>query len=300
MKNNYHYPVTFISILIAFLVWTCSSQKSVNPEEKNVVAALTFVAGGVWIERGSDRFNAKTGDRLLESDFLATEQGALVDVAVRGLGVMKVGSESRVQVAHLAVNGSSTIARMKLEKGDLVSVIKKESSESDYNVITPAAVAGVRGTLFLSSVAKDEKSQIFSRFAVMEGSILVKSESGEVILTPDTELTIEAQRKLTGEMIRPLSSKSLRKIKKLAVFHKTNVSEFRSLMDDARDQTAQIAALEYGGGAEESLEQRDMDAVKNGSDTTVQSAQEETVDQVIKRDTKGDPVKLKAEKSYQK
>jgi hypothetical protein len=283
------------------LVIACSGEKSVKQGDKQIVAALAYVDGGVWIERGGNRNAAKIGDRLVESDFLVTDSGALVDVAVKGLGVMKVGSEARVQIAHLATKGTSTLAEMKLEKGDLVSIIRKESQESDYNVVTPTAVAGVRGTIFLTSVQADEKGSGDVRFAVMEGSILVRSANGEeVILTPNTELAIQAQKKLTREMVKPLSGKALREIKRLSVFHKNNVSEFRSLMDDARNQTAQIAALEGGDGAQKSLEKREMEAAKGGSDDAVETAQAATTDQYIKKDTAGDPVKLKAKDGYRK
>ncbi len=293
--------ISVLLILLVSVVFACSGEKSVKLGDQDIVAALTYVDGGVWIERGGNRTAARVGERLVESDFLVTESGALADIAIRGLGVMKVGSEARVQVSHLATKGSGTLAEMKLEKGNLVSVIRKESQESDYSVTTPTAVAGVRGTVFLTSIVKDEKDQDGAHFAVMEGSILVRSANGdEVILTPNTELAIRAQNKLTREMIKPLSSKSLRQIKRLSVFHKNNVSEFHSLMDDARNQTAQIAALEGGDGAEKSLEKREMETAKGGADEAVTVAKEATADQIIKRDTAGDPVKLKARDGYRK
>lgn len=270
---------------------TTTKQESVMP-----TAALTFINGDVSVERNGQILRTAIGDRLLESDMILTGANSSADVAIKGFGILKIGADTRIRVASLTGNEKGARADINLERGNLVSIINREDANSEYNVITPTAVAGVRGTLFLTSVLrKDGENTV--RFAVAEGSIAVSSGTDEVVLPPESELTIRRQAKLSRDMVRPLSGNSLKQIKKMAVFHKSNVSEFQSMIDEVKAATEQLQALEGEDASGRSIEQRIEHETRRG-DEKLENAKKNSADRFIQRDTEGDPLKLEPKETF--
>ncbi len=289
-----------IKLLVLLLVFPIiNSCGGATPKQESMKpgAALTYIAGDVSLERDGKLHRVVSGDRLFESDLIITGTDSSADVAIKGFGVMKIGSNTRVRVAALTGTEDGARADLSLEEGDLVSIINREDSNHDYNVITPTAVAGVRGTLFLTSVSREGEDKVV-RFAVAEGSIAVSSGADEVVLPPESELEIRRQSKLSKDLVRPLSPTSLQEIKKMAVFHKSNVSEFQSMIDEVKASSKQLQALEGEGASERSMEQR-MEQEARLGDEKMEEAKTNSADRFIQRDTVGDPVKLEPNESFE-
>jgi hypothetical protein len=159
----------------------------------------------------------------------------------------------------------------------------------------------VRGTIFLTSVQDDPEKGKSTQFAVLQGSVAVQKqgESEEYILTEETELEIVKQRKMSKDMIRPLSAESVKHIRKLSVFHRTNVGEYNTLVDEIKSSIPEFSQLESTSTMEESLERRSASEARVAKER-VKEADRADLNRYIKRDTEGDPLKLEADSGYKK
>ena len=111
-------------------------------------------------------------------------------------------------------------------------------------------------------------------------------------------MEIDGFQKITRDMVRGLSPKSLTTIKGLAVFHKSNVGEFNTLVEDLKSGSREIAALE-GGDINVAAEERSRKtASRSLSRDTVAAARRVKEENHIKRDVDEERIKLKPNSTY--
>lgn len=287
----------FIFVLVSFAACGEKTTDSVSQKD-TAMAAVTFVSGELRLIRNDSENKVTIGERLNRNDIIETGSNSSADIAIKGLGILKVGADTRLVMETLEKSGASFKARVHLNHGNVVSVIQKADSNSDYEVATPTAVAGVRGTIFMTEVEKtDDKSRDPKvAISVLSGSVSVKTDESEVVLGPETRMAIESEKKLRDDMIQPLSPESLREIKRRSVFHKTGVGGFDVMMKEM-EQT--MPELQDESSAESTTSQKEEEEAEMNRDV-VKKASKVQDDKHIKRDTEGDPVKIEAEKSYEK
>ncbi len=285
------------TVLLAAIFAVSCTQKSEKIEQSALpvsMAAVTFIAGTMTLERGTEgTVKPEVGQKLYQDDILVTGENSSADIAVKDFGIIKLGASTRITLAEL----KDTAASIRMDQGEMVSLITRKDKSQNYNVVTPTAVAGVRGTIFFTSVKGDQATT----FGVVQGSIAVQKhgEGEEYILTEDTELEITRQRKLSKDMIRPLSDESLQEIKRLSVFHRTNVGEFNSLVEEIRNSIPEFRELDSASTMEQSLERRSAQESRMAKER-VQKAESTDLNRHVKRDTEGDPLKLQTDSGYEK
>jgi hypothetical protein len=294
-----YYRILLTSLVVSGFLFACSKGKEVQTTNQ-VKAAVTFIAGNVKLESNGDRRQLAIGDILTQGDVIITETDATADLAIRNFGVVKVGSSTRVKVEALAGDTDAGSAEIGLEKGNIVSIINRKSKDHDYRVVTPTAVAGVRGTIFMTSVENDSDGEDSStRISVLSGSVAVKADGAdEVIIPEESEMEIRRGDKISRESIRPLNNESLQRIRELSILHKTNVSEYNSLMEDIQNSMPEIKALEKSATAEDFVEQRSREEAKRGSAESVKKAERADITRTIQRDVKDDPIVLEPESGF--
>lgn len=302
MKNSVSESRMLWSVLLAAVLATtvaCGSKNDVKNTSQSIRTIVSHVAGDVMLERAGEQLPVAAGQELQSLDFVVTREGASVDLAVTGYGVVKIGSATRVQVQSLTESAGGSEARLRLERGSVASFINRQDKNDRFSVETPTAIAGVRGTSFLMSVddsSKDPRVKV----AVLSGAVAVQvpGQSEEVILEKNSQLTIDGFNRINREMVRPLSSDSLQTIKGLAVFQKSNVLEFNSLLEDIRKSSPELQVLEGEASADSALDERaNRDAAQGGLDS-VKRADRVDESKTLKRDTTGDPIQLKPSSSY--
>jgi len=273
---------------------SCGKEDKVitNTREDNaIVAAVSFLSGSVSRDRNGVVESLRVGDLLEPADIILTGENSEADLSLKGYGIMKIGGMTKIRVLELRKGEEGSKARMGLEKGQVVSLINRKDASQEYEIVTPTAVAGVRGTVFLTSVKGEEKSPEV-KVAVLSGQVAVQSDSGsEVILSEGTQMVVDENRRLSKDMVRPLGKDSLQEIKRLSVFHRTNVFEYNSMMQEIRQVTPELKELQGADSAESSIERREAKDSRMETDT-VQKAQRVDLSRHIKRDTEGDPIKL--------
>ena len=136
--------------------------------------------------------------------------------------------------------------------------------------------------------------------AVLNGAVAVQlpGQSDEVILEKNSQLVVDGFNRINRDMVRPLSDESLKAIKSLAVFQKSNVLEFNSLLEDIRKNSPELQVLEGDASAEAAMDDRAARDAREGGLDSVNRADRADVSKTLKRDTKGDPIQLKPSSSY--
>lgn len=105
--------------------------------------------------------------------------------------VVKVGPSSLFTIDSLSRNGAAETSKLDLVQGSVYAKSKKiKAGESNFEIKTPTAVAGVRGTEFLAEIAEGGKSI----FAVADGQISVEAQSITVILDSNYMITVESNQ----------------------------------------------------------------------------------------------------------
>ncbi|MCR9144648.1 MAG: FecR domain-containing protein [bacterium] len=277
----------------------CGQKDNSNAGPATVRTIVSHAAGDVLLERSGEQSPITTGQELQAQDFLITGDGSSVDLAVTGYGVVKIGAGTRVQVQSLTKSTGGSEARLRLERGNVASFINRQDKNDRFSIASPTAIAGVRGTSFMMSV-DDSRKDPRVKVAVLSGAVAVQvpGQSEEVILEKNSQMTIDGFNRINRNMVRPLSEDSLNAIKTLAVFQKSNVLEFNSLLDDIRKTSPELQVLEGEASAETAMEDRAARDAREGGMDSVSRADRADVSKTLKRDTKGDPIQLKPSSSY--
>lgn len=102
--------------------------------------------------------------------------------------VVKIGPSSLFTIDSLSRSGAAETSKLDLAQGSVYAKSKKISAgQSSFEVKTPTAIAGVRGTEFLAAIAEGGKTT----FAVADGQISVEAQSITVILDSNYMITVE-------------------------------------------------------------------------------------------------------------
>jgi hypothetical protein len=166
-----HTKTLFLALLIAISLLTlqCSKIKQIlgqeSTQESKVV--VIFANGDVNILRANEKFKPKVGTILDSKDIIMTESGSL-DIQNKNEDLIRVKSYSKLSIASLE-EGESSKTTVDIQWGELVVKTKKLKSNSEFKVLTPTTVAGVRGTIFTVELEKDKIPKV----KVFEGSVAV-------------------------------------------------------------------------------------------------------------------------------
>ena len=125
---------------------------------------------------------AAQGAELFAGDTLVTQPGATAHVRFAS-GALILVKEN----ASFKVSGLGKKVTVSFDKGEfLIGLVKKLEKDENFEVRTPAAVAGVRGTLFWG--LSDEK--LTSTFACFESELAISAQGQTQILKPGDKVQI--------------------------------------------------------------------------------------------------------------
>ncbi len=279
-------PLTAFALALAvYCKPTDTGVKTTGPEK---IARVTFLVGKVTAEdvgKNSTDKPAKVrvvrfGDFLYPGDLIRTGKGAGLEIFVKGHGILRLAENAELAMS----NFSEKSARVNVRKGSVGFFLKKQSANRDFKVSTPTAIASVRGTTFLVSVENLRESRV----ALFSGAVQVKDRANATVdLTERGEIVIRENAKISRQMIRPLSARSLRLIKGLAVFHKNNILEYNTLVDELKKSRAvrdlEVSETVKGRYAKLRDSDRPKDAVRKAGRAD---------ENIIRKDTQGDPIKI--------
>lgn len=136
---------------------------------------LTFAQGNVFRaekEEGPYRRISENGD-VFEGDFIKTEADSRAEARLTDRSVIRIGAESRVKIQKAVFNKDETkTVQVKVIVGRFWGKVTKLFGLSSFEVETPNAVAGVRGTAFSVDSAADKSTTV----RVFNGKVLISNK----------------------------------------------------------------------------------------------------------------------------
>lgn len=121
------------------------------------------VQGQVFrIAADGSRSELKNGDRVTETDTVATENGASVVLVFQNGSTVRVAPSSRLKIEEFKMDPlgegidlskmteepAPSQTKLDLAFGEIVGDVKKLKGSSNYNIKTPVGAAGIRGTIY--------------------------------------------------------------------------------------------------------------------------------------------------------
>jgi len=273
-------------VAIALLAYCGQKEQTSVVQDAVPVARLTITKGDVKIVEGESVTAVTSGQVLKAGQLIRTGADSMAELFVKDQGIIRLSSNTEFGVKRVDASGSE----FEQPVGQATVFLKRLKQDSEFSINTPTSVAAVRGTSFMVDV----KSKTESMFALYDGAIEVKNQKGQsVVLDGQGELSVTQKGNISKEAIRPLSKESLDHLRKMAIFQKSTIEEYNSFVDDLKDTEAMKLTRESGDVAEEIVK------VQNRPSSQDNTGKATTADEnMIKRNTEKDPLKIQPEKSF--
>jgi hypothetical protein len=274
--------------------------------EKKLDCKVLFFIGKVTITRDNVNVPPENGMDILATDIIQTGSPGSVELMLGDAGAIKITKNSQVSVARILDTGKEK-TKVDIDYGKVFSVVSKSKKDQEFSVTTPTALAGVRGTSFLTIVESKQKQRKESsakvpcvgdgckvKIVVIDGMVGItkKDSKDEIVLDKHKQLTIKDEKKLTSEMIKPMSDKSAEEIKDLLVFHKSENMGFTALEDELRSFSVELDKYKTSSIEETKTAVKKREADKNMSEEVFKDAGKAEDEKYLKKEIHKDKLKM--------
>jgi hypothetical protein len=132
------------------------------------------------------------GDKLQPNDTVVTYDGsAMVEFSDSSRLLLKANTYVRMDMLKYDDRSGLAQSRIELIKGRINNLIEKQrSGEASYQVITPAAVAAVRGTEFRIAHRSDADGKSVMITELLEGGVEISSDNEALLLKAGQALVV--------------------------------------------------------------------------------------------------------------
>ncbi len=173
---------------------------SVNENEKSqklFSAKVTFLNGEVFLKSAStkDAVKLENGAEVYENQTIVTKDKSAIDLWLSVGTSIRIKENSEVVLKKL-VQGDENIAELYTEKGKLLSHVHKNQKKSHFNIVSPTAIAGVRGTKFSFESRANKAGEYVVKLGVEEGRVALTKSQNSVRTEPTGEQVIEPGQKI--------------------------------------------------------------------------------------------------------
>ncbi|MEW5766909.1 MAG: FecR domain-containing protein [bacterium] len=146
----------------------------------------------VWIPVDGKQVLLQKGDKIKSG------KNSWVEVTLKDGSTYRLGEHSDAEIKEIS-KGEAGRFRIGITLGKIWATVKRLAEGKKFEVATPAAVAGVRGTKFKVEVAKDGQTRV----TVHEGVVNVKTSKEEVDVNAGYEVVAFLKGNLTD--VNPLT-----------------------------------------------------------------------------------------------
>lgn len=167
----------FIISAVAIAVFSCKEEQpepvetAAEPEgfrqPTKFQGLITFISGDVELYDGGDWSFAEIGETVEEGDAVRTHADSSCEVQFGKASIIQLKENTDLTFSSILFEPGKTNVELKLSKGTLLSKVEKLTSGDSYNVTSPGAICGIRGTQFLVSTDEEQSTTI----AVREGKV---------------------------------------------------------------------------------------------------------------------------------
>ncbi len=167
-------------------------------------AKVTKIVGKVEVTRDEKTEPARIGMILGKNALIRTYDGT-IDLKIVELGIFKLKPYSLLQLESL-----SKRTKFRLNPGKMLLVLKKIMRDSAFEIWTPTAVIGVRGTSFLVSVTKKKM-----KVGVLTGKVVVQSGKKTVAVAELKEVSVTEKEVAKVEKMEATTIVDVREVLKI-------------------------------------------------------------------------------------
>jgi hypothetical protein len=178
MKKKLMTGVVCLALALTFGCAKKADQSAQQNAGSILKATVSVVLGSATILRDSvpGMIKATVNMQLLPEDMVITGPASRLNLVIENSGVIQIGPESKVVMSSLLKRSDGTAdQKMMVKAGKVILGLKKLQKDSVFDVETPTAVAGVRGTSFMVNVS-EEQDNAFPYFVKLEDQKQVKTE----------------------------------------------------------------------------------------------------------------------------
>ena len=141
-----------------------------------MIGEFAVVNGDVTVKRAGKVIKPKAKDKVETLDFIQTGKNSNARVVLSDDTAMALGPNSRLEMKQFTVQGGKTTGLFSVPAGLVqTNVAKALGPGSKFEIQTPTAIAGVRGTAWLTLVEIAAQSAAKSSFYALNQSIFVMS-----------------------------------------------------------------------------------------------------------------------------
>lgn len=172
----------------------------------SVAGKVTIVKGQVFIVRGFNKILAKKDDTVIESDSIEAEARSTARITMIDSNVIDIYPKSKMVIAkylYKPIQDKKNV-ELKVDFGKIRSTVnqKYDGAKNTFQVKTPTAVAGVRGTIF--TIAYDPVRRV-SEVVTIHGLVSVaklidnKRLSAPVFVRPNQIISVNADKQMNEQ-----------------------------------------------------------------------------------------------------
>lgn len=161
------------SILKSLVLVALGVSLSALPASAATIGWVVGVNGTPKVTRNGHTTDARRGKAIIPTDLIETDENSKVKLLFSDDSIMAIGPRSSVTIPEFTHEKESRVAKIKVLFGRFkINIAKFFGGPSEYEVTTPTAVAGVRGTILWGDTEIDA-------ICSLEGEIEVSSLSAE-------------------------------------------------------------------------------------------------------------------------
>jgi hypothetical protein len=185
------------AVLLVFGACSCTPEPATPRGVAGVpsIAVVEASEGAASVLHDSNKVPASPGLRLSAGDSLETGKPGKMRVRLSDDTVLAIGANTRLALAELAMDEKARRGRIDVAVGRFWMNVTKwtGTGESRYEVATPNAVAGIRGTTLWGDTDVDA-------ICSLEGTIEVRSRRNEGLVPASLSAGSCASRLSEGEL----------------------------------------------------------------------------------------------------
>lgn len=280
------------------------SSKAAATKGNSPSAVVVFSVGEAKILHADlTEEKAALGASLKTGDKVSTKQKSKVDIQFADGSAIRISENSVIDFDALSINShGNSDTRLALVSGKVFAKVNKASKEDQFSVVTPTAIAGVRGTSFIVDRSKSDKAvvkvldgavAVAPRVVVLEGlsdEEIAKNEdlkkiqqtvaSSEIVLEKNQASVVKADEKsLDVKDTSKISEKNITGVvKKLdnSGISKKEEEEIRTIVTVDKDTTEKMVRLnEESSGKVDEQKAAVLEAERKKLESEVVARQEE-------------------------
>lgn len=237
-------PKCFAKILALSLLLAVALTFDAVADE--VAATVSSVTGSVTHIRGTKESPLTTKSVVKPGESIKTGSDSQATITWGAGNVVKIYQLSMFTFKKSENNGDAETTSLDVKKGNVFTKVNKlKHDKSSFEIATPVAIAGVRGSEIF--VGADEKD---ANFSVVSGAFQVSGEGFDVELTQGFQLNLDAENIAAGtvapsaipaETLKALKAEAAAVVDAAALESDASSSNKESSKEKAADAAAEAA-----------------------------------------------------------